>query len=278
MNDTRGVKRAPCAALRPWIADLWASGTSDGPATADTFEVKAEVKVPLLNIPSGLAHVAIRPSGDAIRLVDAGGGIAELGAAVVAGPRDQPYFKLPGAARDSVGFRLRSGALAALTGVPADALTNGHFALRELAPDEDLTEQLSAETDSERRLVLLESFLMSRLSAASALPDRLARAIEALERGAKIESVVSGSGLSHRHLNARLKPLLGMTPARYRRVRRLDRVMRLSRLHPTARWADLALAAGFADQAHMNRDFDRLAGITPGAYRKADAAAHLRRL
>jgi AraC-like DNA-binding protein len=32
---------------------------------------------------------------------------------------------------------------------------------------------------------------------------------------------------------------------------------------------DIAFSAGFADQSHMTREFRRLTGLSPGAYRRA---------
>jgi AraC-like DNA-binding protein len=42
--------------------------------------------------------------------------------------------------------------------------------------------------------------------------------------------------------------------------------------HQTS-WCDRAAAAGFADQAHMNREFKHFAGITPTEYRPMAGAA-----
>jgi AraC-like DNA-binding protein len=40
------------------------------------------------------------------------------------------------------------------------------------------------------------------------------------------------------------------------------------------RWADLAAQAGYADQAHLNREFRELAGTTPTDYIARVAAAN----
>ncbi|MGH6690231.1 MAG: helix-turn-helix domain-containing protein [Gammaproteobacteria bacterium] len=56
-----------------------------------------------------------------------------------------------------------------------------------------------------------------------------------------------------------------MTPKRYSRVRRFQRALALATL-PRPRpvpWAELALAAGYFDQAHLCRDWRKLTGLSP---------------
>jgi AraC-like DNA-binding protein len=61
----------------------------------------------------------------------------------------------------------------------------------------------------------------------------------------------------------------GLSPSEYQRQLRLRAARRA--LAGGAAVADVAAAAGFADQAHMTRWFRRCYGITPGAYRGACA-------
>jgi AraC-like DNA-binding protein len=61
----------------------------------------------------------------------------------------------------------------------------------------------------------------------------------------------------------------GLSPSEYQRQLRL-RAARQA-LASGAAIADVAVAAGFADQAHLTRWFRRCYGITPGAYRTASA-------
>ena len=62
----------------------------------------------------------------------------------------------------------------------------------------------------------------------------------------------------------------GLSPSEYQRQLRLRAARRA--LASGAAVADVAAAAGFADQAHLTRWFRRCYGITPGAYRAADRA------
>lgn len=58
----------------------------------------------------------------------------------------------------------------------------------------------------------------------------------------------------------------GLTPRQARRVCRFDRAVRM--IHATPRCvslAEIAIASGYYDQAHMARDFAEFAGCSPGA-------------
>ena len=61
----------------------------------------------------------------------------------------------------------------------------------------------------------------------------------------------------------------GLSPSEYQRQLRLRAAQHA--LASGAALADVAAAAGFADQAHLTRWFRRCYGITPGAYRAASA-------
>jgi AraC-like DNA-binding protein len=106
------------------------------------------------------------------------------------------------------------------------------------------------------------------------VPDRdasvqLARAAEFIAenctRALKLEDVCEAAGLSASHLIRAFKQRYGMTPHAYlinRRIQYSRAQLRRGRLI-----ADVALDAGFADQAHLQRTFKRLVAATPGQYR-----------
>jgi AraC-like DNA-binding protein len=81
-------------------------------------------------------------------------------------------------------------------------------------------------------------------------------------RSAELAAV---SGLSRYELARQFRAALGTSPYRYSLMRRLDRARELLRRRQPP--AEVALAAGFADQAHLTRMFKAALGLTPARYR-----------
>ncbi|MFC6308222.1 AraC family transcriptional regulator [Paraburkholderia dipogonis] len=84
-------------------------------------------------------------------------------------------------------------------------------------------------------------------------------------RSLKLEDICEAAGLSASHLIRAFKQRYGMTPHAYlinRRIQYSRAQLRRGRVI-----ADVALDAGFADQAHLQRIFKRLVAATPGQYR-----------
>ncbi len=78
------------------------------------------------------------------------------------------------------------------------------------------------------------------------------------------------SGLTRYDLARQFRLAYGTSPYRYSLARRLDYAR--CRLSPEGSLADLALEAGFADQAHFTRMFKSSFGLTPARYAKLYAA------
>jgi AraC-like DNA-binding protein len=121
--------------------------------------------------------------------------------------------------------------------------------------------------------IIFFSEVQNRLNPA-VLPDhdasrQLTRAAEFIAenctRSLKLEDICEAADLSASHLIRVFKQRYGMTPHAYlinRRIQYSRAQLRRGRVI-----ADVALDAGFADQAHLQRIFKRLVAATPGQYR-----------
>ncbi len=72
------------------------------------------------------------------------------------------------------------------------------------------------------------------------------------------------SGLDRFSLARQFRALCGTSPHRYLTMRRLD--LARAQIGAGMPLADVAAASGFADQSHLNRQFKKAFGMTPGAW------------
>jgi transcriptional regulator GlxA family with amidase domain len=78
-----------------------------------------------------------------------------------------------------------------------------------------------------------------------------------------IGRIASEVGWSHRHLIARFRQQIGLSPKTAARLVRFDGVWRRLDQRRRPSWAQIAGEAGYADQAHLVRDFREFTGTTP---------------
>lgn len=91
--------------------------------------------------------------------------------------------------------------------------------------------------------------------------------------GTVVGRMTAGSDIKPRTFRRTFGRISGIPPKRWLLLHRLDAVLRDERLaDPEFPLAQLAADHGFADQAHLCRDFRRFAGATPKAFRNRPAA------
>jgi AraC-like DNA-binding protein len=253
------ISRPPHPILRPFVELVWA-GTPEAPVT------ERERMLPAVS-----AHLVIRLGGKPMRLfagdADAVGDF--ISHAMVGGVRDAAYLKDAGDPAPTVGAVFRPGAAGVFLGAPTDSFAGCHTPLDAFwgGEVERLWSQLVETTELGRRLVILEHALMRRLPRIRGVDPAIVRAALLLERRRPVGKVAAALDRSHRHFIARFSAAIGLSPKRYARLARFGQALRrLER--PEADLAEIALDAGYADQAHFNRDFRDFAGISPGEYRK----------
>ena len=102
------------------------------------------------------------------------------------------------------------------------------------------------------------------------------RVIDYIEQhlGAKLttEDIAAAIGLSKSHFSRAFRSTLGTSPMAYVAARRVERAKQMM-LASAESLADVALDCGFADQSHLNRQFRRTVGMTPGRWRRSSTSA-----
>jgi AraC-like DNA-binding protein len=160
----------------------------------------------------------------------------------------------------------------ALFGLPLGELANQVVGLPDLLGRDAvrLTERLAEIPGWAARFRLLDTVLLSRLRDAPVLARPVRGAWHRLTGShgrVRIGELADELGWTRQHLAARFREHIGLTPKTVARMARLNRAVTLL---PGRAPADVALACGYADQAHLNRDFRLLTGSTPSAYPPAE--------
>ena len=128
-----------------------------------------------------------------------------------------------------------------------------------------LCERLAEASNDGERIHALEEWLIAMACPA---PRRYVDAAVGtiLESGGRVsmEALVSRAGTSLRQMERQFREDVGLTPKTFSRIVRLQAALR--RVRQGSALAEVALACGFYDQAHMTRDFRELASMSPGAW------------
>ena len=179
----------------------------------------------------------------------------------------------------SVGAELYPGSSQLLFGIPADELAGRHTALSDLwgRSAEVVRERLTEAGNSEQQLNLFETLLAEQLPQMRGLHPAVAPALEQFRITSNVREVVKHSGYSHRRFIALFQQTVGLTPKRYCRVLRFQHILDGIAVDESVSLVELALAAGYSDQAHFNREFQEFTGVTPTEYRQISplSANHL---
>jgi AraC-like DNA-binding protein len=257
------IQRAPIARLKPVVQFLWASSHQTMPEGLIRSQRERM-------IPTACMHLVFRFSRQPIRIFrsmeDVHGDAFYRG--VVGGIRSAYYIKDIAGSACTVGASLQPGACEALFGIAADEISDHHVSLEDLwgSPARSLWQRLEEISGLEERLHVLESFLAKQLSRDSGMHPAIAYALSSLSTGAGIGSIVEETGYSHRHFVKLFRQSVGLAPHLYSRLLRFQRTLKHGFDETGGRWIDVALEAGYADQAHFNREFRELAGVSPTEY------------
>jgi AraC-like DNA-binding protein len=158
-----------------------------------------------------------------------------------------------------------------LLGLPMAELSGRTVDLAEVlgADGRRLAEQLRETPSWGRRFALLDRFLLRRLAVGPRPAPEVARAwarLVATGGAAPIGRIADEVGWSHRHLIARFREQVGVPPKTAARLVRFRGVLRRLDERRPLDWGLVAAEVGYADQAHLVRDFRQFTGTTPTGF------------
>jgi AraC-like DNA-binding protein len=231
-------------------------------------------------LPSPQTGLWVNLNRDAFRSFDEAGRASQVGGAMLAGPASRASvieFE-QGHAHVCVTFEL--GAASCFVAAPLALARDEMVPLEVLwgAPGAGLRERLLEASTPTDALAVTEAVLLGQLAGADAPDPAVAAAARALSRGVRVGEVAADLGLLPRTLRRRFTAQVGLTPKRFARVQRMQRLVRDLDGQRDADWAALAAGHGYADQSHLVDEFRALAGVTPGQYLRSrvNGPNHLR--
>jgi hypothetical protein len=166
------------------------------------------------------------------------------------------------------------GALAALTGLDVSRITDSCMPAHAL---------FGPAVEALREVLECQTTLGARIAAADAwfatLPRRPPDGVDLAAR--RLRDAPGGSlrpvsGLSTRQFQRRFARQMGTSPSVYARLVRLTSVIDMHDAEPGTSWTELAHAAGYADQAHLTREFQAFVREAPTRFRRWSVAGRPR--
>jgi AraC-like DNA-binding protein len=191
----------------------------------------------------------------------------------VCGLRDRPVTVIEEPGRTcGIGLGLTPLGAHALLGVPLGELANRLVGLEDLLGRRAtlLTERLAEAPDWPARFRLLDEVLLTWLRDGPTLTRPMRGAWHRLTTSngrIRVTALADELGWTRQHLVTRFRRHLGLTPKTVARLARLNLATSMLTNRPLA---EVATACGYADQAHLNRDFRLLTGSTPTSSVPAD--------
>ncbi len=220
-------------------------------------------------LPSGNAQLLVNLANDSLRTVE-GGPVHRCGGVAVSGPYTESFVIESAMMKRVAGVAFRPGGAAPFFRVPVGELRGAHVDCDDLWGGfaRDVRERLAERAyrgGGADVLDELESTLVERASSFRVDP-MIRHATRALEAGGTVAALRAQLGLSPARFIKRFQKHVGLTPKRFARVRRFRRLLTAVVSGTETPWARLASAHGYADQAHMIREFRALSSVTPAVY------------
>lgn len=256
-------ERQPSPPLRPFVECFWIA-RSALPATTRRREIL---------LPDGTTQLLFSSAGGYRRFEDSSVKRGEeiVGSHLV-GMRTQGVFIEQKGIEEIFAIRFRAGGLAPFLTLPAVETIQRSLTLDSLfgSSADELETMIFEAPTADERIAITERFLLRLLKQreSTTLYARrpLTHAVAKIygSRGTvSIDRLGRELGLSYRSIDRLFERHIGIPPKRLSRIVRFNYALNLMHRSAGAGQSRIALEAGYADQAHMIRDFREFTHTTP---------------
>lgn len=258
------VARGPLPrALRQWLTKC--DGYAEHSSTALSRREMPGPRVVVI-LETG-APLCLHAPGDEQQLQRFDGGF-------VAGLDDRSTLTSHCGSQEGIQLDLRPAGARHLFGLPLSELRGQVLPLVDLLPREHrgLCARLGETRGWAARIELVQSLLCARIGASSIDTRVTEWAVQRIESSGgylDLKGLARELGYSQKHVIALFHEQVGMSPMRFARVVRFDRLVRHLRSGGTEPWAELAVRFGWFDQAHLANDLKRIVGMPASQARSA---------
>jgi AraC-like DNA-binding protein len=188
------------------------------------------------------------------------------------GPQSEFAVIDGGGPMELAGVHFKPGGAYPFLSPPADELHGLQLPLDVLwgAMAAEMRERLLEAQTPHEQFHVMEQVLLARITRSLSRHRAVDFALRQFQTGQtqSIAGVTAQTGLCSRRFIELFRREVGLTPKLFCRVRRFQRVLRCIASGKPVDWTDVALDAGYFDQAHFIHDFRAFSGINPSAYRE----------
>lgn len=232
----------PKAELRKFVLCYW------------EFMASQDVEEPFVHhvMPDGCVSI-VKPPGEFL---------------VVIGPRLDELQVLVRPQSTIRGIRFWPGATRALLAIPGKQLRDVFGFVEEVL--EQIPQDVAKDLQLAPSLEDFASLISESLSTSARQAGDLDRVVSlsvaeimAADGRVSIAKIADRVGLSERQFQRRFRHEVGLTPKQFARIRRFRSSVQTMLDGKSGGWSEVALVHGFADQAHLCREYADLVGLSP---------------
>ena len=255
MNDEKANNRAqpasvefqrhsPSLWLNPYVRNFWMLRCGGVPASPRRHRV----------VPDGCIDLIFMRRGP-----------TEVYRASIVGTMTRPIEEELTSHVDYIGIRFNPGGFRHFFQTPPRELTDRIVSLEDLLSPSRLAERLAERCSLTACLRNLEDELSRRFRSEERdlLPAGVLETISARQGNVPMTQLGRMAGCSPRHLRRMFHESIGIGPKTFCRIIRFMSAFRMLRRNPRLSFLDVALDAGYYDQAHFIHEFEDFYGSSP---------------